>query len=219
MPRPELPRHQLVRIRPQAWDRLLASRPDLAGESLLPGWAARGWPLIARRALPEENAEELTLGLPLPPSAGKRRIAVQLQPADIASSAPLPELAQAADAAPQAWRTCLLELSDIAARYEVRLRVFGSLAWQHLTGLTYLGPGSDLDLTWTLPRRNHIGPLLAELAQLEARAPMRLDGELVRADGAGVNWREVHAGASELALKTAAEVVLCPIDDFVGEAA
>jgi len=214
-----LPRHQLVRIVPAAWDALLASRRDLAGEPLLTGWASQGWPLIVRRSLPDEHGAGLPLGLPLPPSAGKRRIALWAQPEDIASIAPLPCLADAVEAAPQAWRPCLQELLALTQQHGVQLRVFGSLAWQQLTGLTYLGPGSDLDLVWTLPRRERIGQLVAGLAEIESRAPMRLDGELVRADGAGVNWRELHAGAQELALKTATDVVLCSVDDLVGEAA
>jgi len=37
---------------------------------------------------------------------------------------------------------------------------------------------------------------------------MRLDGELVRDDGAGVNWRELHSGARELLVKTTDGVAL-----------
>jgi phosphoribosyl-dephospho-CoA transferase len=45
---------------------------------------------------------------------------------------------------------------------------------------------------------------------------MRVDGELLRTDGAGVNWRELHAGDAELALKTAADVVLYSRESFIG---
>ena len=37
---------------------------------------------------------------------------------------------------------------------------------------------------------------------------MRLDGELVRDDGAAVNWREFHAGAREILVKTVGGVAL-----------
>ena len=30
------------------------------------------------------------------------------------------------------------------------------------------------------------------IAAIEARAPMRLDGEILLPDGGGVNWRELH---------------------------
>lgn len=210
-------RHRLVRVAPQAWAVLLASRTDLAGEFLLEGWAQRGWPLIVRRRMPGEAGWPpscLAVGLPLPPSAGKRRIALQVQLADVASVAPLPALSEVVASAPPAWQPTLQALLAATARHEVHARVFGSLAWQWLTGLQYMGPNSDIDLAWTLPRRERIDGFLAELAAIESTAPMRLDGELVRPDGAGVNWRELHAGTDGLLLKTAAEPVLCSREAF-----
>ncbi|MGJ7609666.1 MULTISPECIES: malonate decarboxylase holo-[acyl-carrier-protein] synthase [unclassified Variovorax] len=211
------PRHQLVRVDPHPWAALLGSREDLAGEPLLEGWAQRGWPLIVRRRMPGEAGwppSWLAVGLPLPPSAGKRRIALKLQMADVASTAPLPGLRDVVSSAPLAWQPTLQALLAAAGRHEVHTRVFGSLAWQWLTGLPYLGHGSDIDLTWTLPRRARIDGFLAELAAIESAAPMRLDGELVRPDGAGVNWRELHAGADELLLKTTGDPALCSRNAF-----
>lgn len=45
---------------------------------------------------------------------------------------------------------------------------------------------------------------------------MRIDGELLREDGAGVNWRELHARLSEVAVKTAIAVELMRADAFTG---
>jgi phosphoribosyl-dephospho-CoA transferase len=210
-----LQRHQLVRVHPAAWNALLASRNDLADEPLLDHWADRGWPLIVRRPLLGED-RVVPLGLPLPPSAGKRRIAVQMPVEGIVASACLPALADCLKTAPPAWQPCLWQLIALAKKYGVHGRVFGSLAWQRLTGLAYLSRGSDLDIAWTLPRRDWLHKFLADLAGIESHAPVRLDGELIRRDGAGVNWRELHAGASELALKTATEVILCSRDTFIG---
>lgn len=210
-----LQRHQLVRVRPAAWDALLASQDDLANEPLLRDWARRGWPLIVRRPSPGDVAG-LPLGLPLPPSAGKRRIAIQMHAEDIIASERLPTLAECFDTAPPAWQPSLRQLMALAKKDGVQARVFGSLAWQRLTGLEYLSPRSDLDIIWTLPGLDVIHMFLADLAAIESHAPMRLDGELVRADGAGVNWRELHAAASELVLKTATDVILCPRESFMG---
>ena len=54
------PRHSLVRVHARAWQAWLAAQPALQGEPVLRDWAAHGWPLIARRALPGEAA-----GVPL----------------------------------------------------------------------------------------------------------------------------------------------------------
>ena len=213
-----LRRHQLVRILPAAWDVLLASRVDLSDEPLLREWVRNGWPLIVRRPVPDEVGG-LSLGLPLPPSAGKRRIAVQLQPDDVVSVGSLPSLHSVMQASPNAWLPCLRELDGLAKTYGVQAGVFGSLAWQWLTGVHYLGPNSDIDVAWALPPRERIESFLDDLADIESRAPMRVDGELIRHDGAGVNWREVHAGHTDLALKTATEVVMCSREAFIGEPA
>jgi phosphoribosyl-dephospho-CoA transferase len=70
-------------------------------------------------------------------------------------------------------------------------RPFGALLWQAMTGLTYLSPTSDLDLLWPCPVL--VPPsLLAGLARIDEGAPMRLDGEVLLADGGGVQWRELH---------------------------
>lgn len=209
-----LQRHQLVRLKPASWSELLYARSDLAGEALLQGWADRGRPLIARRPLPGEAGGH-ALGLPLPPSAGKRRIAVNVRREDIDAVSLLPLLTQAIDSAPPSWERSVHRLNALAQRHGIEVRVFGSLAWQWLTGLMYLSPSSDLDLVWTLPRREHISAFLAELAEIETQAPMRLDGELIRVDGSGVNWRELHSGSKDLALKTPTDVQLCSYEAFV----
>ena len=211
-------RHQLVFAHRAAWDSLVQSRDDLAGDSLVRDWVRNGWPLIMRRRLPGE-IDGLSLGLPLPPSAGKRRIAVRLHHEDIVSTRPLPELTEVLRGAPVQWRPFLGEFADIARTYGVRAGVFGSLGWQWLTGLNYLGPRSDVDIAWSLPSRDRIDQLLEDLAELDSRSPVRLDGEFVREDGAGVNWRELRAGAAEVALKTASDVILYSRAAFLGAAA
>ena len=211
-------RHQLVFAHRAAWDSLVQSRDDLTGDSLVRDWVRNGWPLIMRRRLPSE-IDGLSLGLPLPPSAGKRRIAVRLHHEDIVSTRPLPELTEVLRGAPVQWRPFLGELAGIARTYGVRAGVFGSLGWQWLTGLNYLGPRSDVDIAWALPSQDRIDQLLEDLAELDSRSPVRLDGEFVREDGAGVNWRELRAGAAEVALKTASDVILYSRAAFLGAAA
>jgi phosphoribosyl-dephospho-CoA transferase len=202
-------------VYPAAWERLLCERTDLAAEPLLHDWAAQGWPLVARRRAPLDG-DGILLGLPLPPSAGKRRIAVEMRAGDVATVSPLPKLSEVLGTAPLAWQPCLQELGGLARAYEVRGGVFGSLCWQWLTGLTYLGLHSDIDIAWTLPRAERLKRFLDDLAEVDARAPMRLDGELLHIDGSGANWRELHAGCPEIVLKTAEQVLLQARADFIG---
>ncbi|WP_175750044.1 malonate decarboxylase holo-[acyl-carrier-protein] synthase [Burkholderia pyrrocinia] len=221
MPHAEMPlrRHTLVTLTAAGWGAAFACDPALAADPLVRAWAERGWPLIVRRASPDEaDAGRVPLGLPLPPAAGKRRIALNVATDALATVGPLPALADVLSAAPDAWHASLREFDALGARCGVQGRVFGSLAWQALTGERYLGASSDLDIVFPLPDAASLAPLLDGLAAIDARAPMRIDGELLRADGAGVNWRELHARLPEVAVKTAIAVELMPAGAFTGDA-
>lgn len=207
-------RHDLVFVLPEAWRSLLDTRDDLAGEPMVASWVDRGWPLVSRRFAPGEE-HGLALGLPLPPSLGKGRLAVLMQPDEMISVAPPPELSITIDVAPESWRRTLERVMNLAAGYDVEVRVFGSLAWRSVTGLDYLTAGSDLDVLLPIPRGRDVFRLIAGLAAIEMTAPMHLDGEVVRDDGAGVNWRELHRGAREVLVKTMHEVALLHPDHFL----
>ncbi len=207
-------RHDLIFVSPAAWRALLRTRDDLAGEPLAAGWVDRGWPLVARRFASDE-ASGLAVGLPLPPCLGKRRLAALMPSGDMIAMAPPPLLSAAIGVAPAAWRNTLERVVDLTAAHGLEARVFGSLAWRLLTGLDYLTADSDLDVLLPLPSGSDLSGLIAGLAAVEATAPMRLDGELMRHDGAGVNWRELHRGEPELLVKTAREVALLPVRHFL----
>ena len=207
-------RHDLIFVSPVAWHSLLKMRDDLAEESLVVDWADRGWPLVARRAVPGDTVG-VALGLPLPPFAGKRRLSFLMQPGDLVSTAPPLELSATIDAAPELWRRTLNQVADLASRHGVEARVFGSLEWRMLTGLNYLTASSDLDLLLPIRRSSDLAQLTTDLAAIEAAAPMRLDGELVRDDGVGVNWREIHAGAREVLVKSTGDVALLDTNLFL----
>ncbi|WP_423759658.1 malonate decarboxylase holo-[acyl-carrier-protein] synthase [Burkholderia sp. NLJ2] len=221
MPHAEMPlrRHTLVTLTAAGWGAAFARDPALAADPLVHAWAERGWPLIVRRASPDEaDAGRVPLGLPLPPAAGKRRIALNVAADALATVGPLPALADVLAAAPDAWHAPLRELDALGTRCGVQGRAFGSLAWQALTGERYVGASSDLDIVFPLPNAASLAPLLDGLAAIDARASMRIDGELLRDDGAGVNWRELHARLPEVAVKTAIAVELMPAGAFTGDA-
>lgn len=188
---PAFARHDLVDADPDAWAALLAARSDLAGIPHLPGWACAGHPFVVRRFHPGEPRDAVPLGLPLPPADGKRRIGLSLPPS-VLTRRRSPLLAEVREAAPSTWRPTIEALAGLSEETGTACRPFGSLLWGALTGLPYLSTGSDLDLLWTLPLGQAAGPLLDGIARIEAGAPMRLDGEVLLPDGAGLNWREWH---------------------------
>jgi phosphoribosyl-dephospho-CoA transferase len=210
-------RHALVYLRRTAWRRLRETHADLASNSLVTRWIDHDWPLIVRRPQPDDGPG-LALGLPLPPSSGKRRLSVVVAMCDIAAVLPPPSLKSARYAAPPSWLPTLNGLLHLGSAHGTTPRLFGSLAWQSLTGLEYITAGSDLDLLLPVRGNTRIVALTAGLAALEATAPMRLDGELLRDDGAAVNWRELHAGTRELLVKSASGVAMIERDTFVPQA-
>lgn len=208
-----LARHDLVRVAPASWPAILAGCPLLLNEPLLTDWAERDRPLIVRRAGCDEHrsAGLVPLGLPLPLAQGKRRIAVQAPAVAICDVSPPPRLVDLASSAPVAWRATI----DRLLQLDAGVRAYGSLAWQHATGLAYLSATSDLDLLWRHVGGSSCEALLAGIAAVERQAPMRIDGEVVAADGGAVHWRELRSGAAEVLVKRLDEVVVLPRRAFI----
>ncbi|MET4204427.1 MULTISPECIES: malonate decarboxylase holo-[acyl-carrier-protein] synthase [unclassified Bradyrhizobium] len=197
-----LARHSMVKVSTTGWAAAMGRYPELASESIVAGWAQAGRPLIVRRPTCGDVAGMIPLGLPLPPSHSKRRIAVSLAATDIVASAPPPLLADVAAAAPAHWRATI----DLLLQLLPETRTFGSLAWQHLTGLPYLTDSSDLDLLWPLAAASRAKTLPSDIAGIAKQAPMRLDGEIMGPAG-GVQWRELTGtDKDEVLVKTPAGV-------------
>lgn len=207
-------RHSLATLTAEGWAQLMARRPELREEPLAVRWAQAGWPLVVRRPACDEDPRRIPLGLPLPPSAGKRRIALAVDPEQIAAVAPPILLVEVADSAPAHWRPAIARLLDL----DRRTRVFGGLGWAHLTGLAYLSATSDLDLLWELPAPPAAAAaLLGGIAAIAGEAPMRIDGEVLGPAG-GVQWRELLAVDGEVLVKTATEVRAIGRADFLAGA-
>ena len=187
-------RHDLLRVAPDAWASALAAAAlDLpaGAAATVAGWAGRGWPVVRRRRLGGEPPDALPVGVPLPPSLGKLRVALLLPPDTGWCPVPPPGLADLRPAAPASWHPVLDGLSALGTALGVRPRPFGSALWGAVTGLPYLGPGSDLDLLWPVTEATALDALLDGLARLAAAGPVTLDGEILLPDGAGVQWREL----------------------------
>jgi phosphoribosyl-dephospho-CoA transferase len=210
-----LRRHDVVRLHRDARASRLQDGFDSAADPIVDEWIALGRPFVARRPSASDGAG-FPLGLPLPPSLGKARIAITVPREAIATIAPPSALMDIQNLAPPAWRFTLDRVVALCAKLHIELRAFGSLAWQGLTGLDYLTSASDIDLLFLSARRFAVAPLIDGLAEIETKAPMRLDGELVRADGAAANWRELRAAPAEVLVKTLDGISLQPSAEFVG---
>jgi phosphoribosyl-dephospho-CoA transferase len=176
---------------------MLTRRGDQAAEPLVVDWALCSWPLVVRSALCEDAAGVVPLGLPLPLASGRRRLALELSTEDLIDWAPPPRLVDAAAVAPECWRSSIATLIEL----DPEVRCFGSLAWEHLTGLAYLSATSDLDLLWRVESAGAADALALQIANVAEQSPMRLDGEFTNSAGVGVQWQEWHSSAQELVAK------------------
>jgi len=184
-------RHELLHVAPDVWASTLAHHPASAGLPMLEAWADRGWPVIVRRRTRAEDPGLVPIGLPLPPALGKRGISLLLPPNGVLQRSAPPLLRTAAHVANPSWRPTIASLVALGVRAGVEPGAFGSLLWQHRTGLAYLSPHSDLDVLWPVPEGFDVISLVFGIAEVQRDAQPLIDGEIIFPDGTAVNWREL----------------------------
>ncbi|MBJ7312637.1 malonate decarboxylase holo-[acyl-carrier-protein] synthase [Rugamonas sp. CCM 8940] len=211
-------RHSLVWLSARGWQATIAAAaPEHAGA--LQQWQRAGHPSIVRRRDADAGADQICLGVALPPEAGGRkpRIALRVDAAEVARHwAPLP-LAALLDmpALPAVWQAALAALLDDAHDAGIELRVYGSVALQVLTGLAYLRAGSDIDILFQPASTAQLHDGVALLARHAAYLP--LDGEIVFPSAQAVAWKEWYAadaGQARVLAKLADGVRLATRDEL-----
>jgi phosphoribosyl-dephospho-CoA transferase len=185
-------RHELLLVDPSYWASIFPQNLNGSALSLLKSWADRERPVIVRSRRPSEHSDLVPVGVPLPPAVGKQRIALSILASAVIERQRLPSLASVRDTAAPAWQRTIDALCALGIRSAVTPAPIGSLLWQYRTGLKYLNERSDLDVLWHPHVGSDIAALVARIAVIEQTAAMRIDGEIVFADGSAVNWRELH---------------------------
>lgn len=137
-------------------------------------WAAAGRWFVVAASRSGDDPATVRLGLATP---DKRRIGLHLPLERLTDLRPAPGLDEI-DHAPWAHRLAQLRAMG-------QMQVYGSAAWQALTGLQYLRAGSDLDLLIDDPA---LVPAVLALPQ-----DPRLDGEVLLPGGRAVALREYGA--------------------------
>ena len=182
----------MVWVRPECRAAVAAQVTDDAMHAQVTAWLAADRPLVvARQPVTDKDfPDTIATGLALPPAQGKCRIALSVAAKDIVRYTPPLLLADAIAHAPAEWQPALAELDAAAIRIDLELRVFGSLAWQALSGLPYLTPQSDIDLLWHPLSNTQLQQGIALLARWEQSSGLRADGEVLFGGSSAVSWRE-----------------------------
>lgn len=189
-----LRRHQLAYLTAQGWEQALARAATSAAAEPLRRWAGRGLPLVVPRQPIERAAGSVVLAWTSPPSSGRVRVAVELPLRGVAYFHEFPHARAALPWLPRSARAAARGLLDRLASLGLQARVYGSYGWQVLGGETYIRPGSDLDLWIAVAHHEQATAAARVLADTGGTLRgVRIDGELLFPDGAGVAWREYAA--------------------------
>jgi phosphoribosyl-dephospho-CoA transferase len=202
-------RHARVWLDRAAWRSALRGTLDASSLDAVAGWIAAGRAFVVRRR-DADAGDACCLGVALPLAAHRRRIGLTIDPRAIARVAPPLTLAEASDAAPADWHAPLADLRARASRIGIAFHVYGSLAWQAISGEPCLLQTSDLDLLWTARDADEVHRVIAMLAAWEAVSGVRADGELLLANGDGIAWRELRRPADRVLVKHCDGVSLQP---------
>lgn len=188
-------RHDLVYLRHGSPFNFLcdAVNPELA--AAVSDWIERQRPLVVSRQT--RQPPSLTLALTLPARLDRQRLAATFQRQDVIAVHPALTVSACLAALPLACRHPLAMLEECILASGARLGVFGSLAWETLSGEAYRHAASDIDLICDIDSPAQLHSCLAALQQAASQFPCRLDGELRFPSGDAVAWREL---AGQLAL-------------------
>jgi phosphoribosyl-dephospho-CoA transferase len=155
--------------------------------------------MIVRRPCISEDGKFVYVGLSLPPDPVKRRLAFRL---------PFSSLANVVE--PPLWTECAEAFSGNSERLspilsaietaKLPLQTFGSYAWQHFTGLSYVSPRSDIDLIVPIHRREDWGRFRQLMSETQ-KTDQRIDLEIILNGDASFHWREFEAPGSRLLFK------------------
>ena len=212
-----LTRHDLVWLDRTHWRGALASpggatpvRPwhRETAERELERWFGRGLPAVVCRQ-EDVRAGHVALGVALSLSHGKLKVPLTVrQDAIVRSASPLP-LRVAAESLSNAWRDALQELLVASSALGITFRVYGSVAWQHLSGEAYLTESSDVDLLWRADDGAMLDAGLAVLSRWQRQSGIRADGEVRFPNGAAVAWPELLSAPRKVLVKHERCVALC----------
>ncbi len=188
-------RHQLVYV-----------NPELCGglDETVSGWSASGFPGIVRRPCFSENGN-ICLGIPLPPSRGKLRLSCEVTGDAVEKITPPPELRNCAAAFPENKREGLNALLEIAP---FQTHVVGSLAWESITGITYLTESSDIDLLFMPSNKDEFYKIDKTLENWRERFKIKCDIEIMFPNGNGFLWKEYKQSPRKFLVKGNSKVFM-----------
>jgi phosphoribosyl-dephospho-CoA transferase len=185
-------RHDLAWVRPGAPLRFQCGLADDGLSARVGAWIGSAGPLVVARQV--AGSGEVLLGLTLPASEGRRRIGCLVHREDVLRvCAPL-RIGDCLAGQANELAAPLVGLESRLAACGVEAGVYGSLAWEALSGETYRHADSDVDLICDVASMAQALACIQALEDTAARLPCGLDGEVRFPAGCALAWRELAAG-------------------------
>jgi phosphoribosyl-dephospho-CoA transferase len=192
-------RHDWVYLRADA--NLAFAPADETTLAFAHDWLAQGRPFVVARQ--SESAGKLALGLALPVEFATRRLACTADHADVVRSRNPLTVDEAAHVLPMQDTLALRRFAGAVAGHALQVGVYGSTAWESLSGLRYRHEESDVDIVCDVASSAGLSACLGAFAEGTRDFRSRLDGEIRFTGGRAVAWRELAeacAGTSSLVL-------------------
>ena len=186
-------RHDLATIRPGAPVQIQCNKMAQDPEAIVQDWISGGLPLVIARQSGYQSGKtaHIAMGLTLPPKEGSLRIGCLLHSDDILQVCPPTPLLACIPSLPLKLVMPLLALAQDLQSIGIEALVYGSLAWQTISGLEYLHAESDIDLLCEVGTPAQLPELIAMLKKTSSTLVRRLDGEIRFPDGSAVAWLEL----------------------------
>lgn len=196
-------RHSLVWPTALGWIKIKESTTDNL-KNIIDQWSSSNWPVVVRRQEFSNLDNEISVGIAV--SENKIRIPFTLKISDIQENRTHLELDEVIKASPNAWKNHLIEMSKYAKLYNIKIGVYGSLAWQAITGEPYLNENSDIDLYFSPQNHFELKKILFLIKSYQHLLP--LDGEIQFPTNKAVSFKEFNQASDWVLIKQQNDVSL-----------
>ena len=156
-------------------------------------WITAGKPLVVTRqkSSPDVTQPQIQLGAALPLRLGRAKVACSVAGASLARITPALSTERVSGVLPARDRRALARLSGLAESLGIALGVYGSTAWECLSGESCRRSDSDVDVICDVERRDALEPWLCAMEAAARVMEDHLDGEIRFPGGDAVAWREL----------------------------
>lgn len=211
-------RHDLLTLKSDAVVHAIACCTTDKAAHYVTQWIDEGKAFVCPRQNPRSNT--IQLGLAFVDNGVKHRAFIQARYQDVLRGDSPQELVNCLDLFGEQEAMVLRRLADTLAEAGFPLYVFGSVAWEKISGKPYRTETSDLDLLCDVATIQDVRFVASALAAADRDLPFRIDGELRFPNDDCANWREVAVALEQqdpvdILVKGEAGVALCTLDSLL----